>query len=96
VKTGVSIPASYAASNPKPDYPALSRRYEEQGTVVLQVQVKADGTAGEVKLMSSSGHSLLDKAAMNAVRAWRFVPATSDGKPVTEWYQVPIPFKLRD
>lgn len=74
----------------------MSRRYEEQGTVVLEVQVKADGRAGEVKLKSSSGHPLLDKAAISAVRSWRFAPATVDGKPITEWYQVPIPFTLRD
>jgi protein TonB len=96
VKTGVSIPASYAASNREPTYPALSRRYEEQGTVVLRVLVKADGTAGEVQLKSSSGYPLLDKSAISTVQTWRFHPATSDGKPVAEWYQVSIPFKLRD
>lgn len=96
VNTGVSIPASYAASNRKPDYPALSRRYEEQGTVVLQVLVKADGTAGEVKLKSSSGHPLLDKSAMSTVQSWRFIPAIRDGKPVAEWYPVPITFTLQN
>jgi protein TonB len=95
-RTGVSIPASYAATNRKPDYPAMSRRYEEQGTVVLQVLVKADGTAGEVKLKSSSGHPQLDKSAMSTVQTWRFNPATSEGRPIAEWYQVPIPFKLQN
>lgn len=95
-KTGVSIPASYAATNRKPEYPSLSQRYEEQGTVVLQVLVKADGTAGEVKLKSSSGYPLLDKSAMSTVQTWRFNPATSNGKPIAEWYQVPIPFKLQN
>jgi protein TonB len=96
VKTGVSISASYAATNRRPDYPTLSKRYDEQGTVMLQVLVKADGTAGEVKLKSSSGHPLLDKAAMSAVQSWRFNPATSDGKPIAEWYLVPIPFTLQN
>jgi protein TonB len=96
ITTGVSIPASYAASNRKPDYPTLSRRYEEQGTVVLQVLVKADGTAGEVKLKTSSGHPLLDKSAMSTVRSWRFIAATRDGKAVAEWYPVPITFTLQN
>jgi protein TonB len=96
VKTGVSIPATYAATNRKPEYPALSKRYDEQGTVVLQVLVKADGTAGDVKVKSSSGYLLLDKSAKSTVETWRFNPATSDGKPITEWYQVPIPFKLQN
>jgi protein TonB len=30
------------------------------------------------------------------VQSWRFNPATSDGKPIAEWYQVSIPFKLQN
>lgn len=95
-KSSVTIPASYAATNRKPDYPSLSRRYGEQGTVVLRIFVKADGTAGEVQLKSSSGFPLLDKSAIAAVRDWRFNPATSDGKAYAEWYQISIPFKLEN
>lgn len=95
-RTGVSIPASYAAANRPPDYPALSRRYGEQGTVVLKVLVKADGTAGTVEISKSSGYPLLDAAARNTVQSWRFNPATSDGKPVAEWYPLPITFTLRE
>lgn len=95
-KTGVSIPASYAAGNRKPAYPSLSRRYEEQGTVVLRVFVRADGTAGQVEVKSSSGHALLDESAKSAVQDWRFQPATSDGKAVADWFLIPIPFTLQD
>lgn len=94
-KTGVSIPATYAASNRKPDYPAMSRRYEEQGTVVLRVLVQADGRAGAVEIKSSSGYARLDESARTTVQSWRFHPATSDGKPIAEWYQLSIPFKLQ-
>ena len=92
--TGVSIPADYAASNRKPHYPMLSRRQEEQGTVLLRIYVKADGTAGEVRLKRSSGYPLLDESALQAVQQWRFRPATLDHRPVSEWYQIAIPFKL--
>ncbi len=95
VKTGVSIPASYAASNRKPAYPSRSRKLEEEGTVMLRVLVKDDGTAGTVEIKSSSGYPLLDESAKTAVQTWRFNPATSDGKPVSEWFLVPIPFKLQ-
>ncbi|MDB5727234.1 MAG: fhaB [Noviherbaspirillum sp.] len=74
----------------------MSRRYEEQGTVVLRVLVKSDGTAGAVEIKSSSGYPLLDESAKATVRTWRFNPATSDGQPIAEWYQVPIPFKLQN
>ncbi|WP_151636567.1 energy transducer TonB [Noviherbaspirillum aerium] len=95
-RTPVSIPASYAATNRKPEYPRLSRQLEEQGTVVLRVLVRADGTAGTVEIRTSSGFPLLDQSARNAVQTWRFNPATSDGKPVDEWFLIPIPFKLQN
>jgi protein TonB len=95
-KTSVSIPASYAASNRKPDYPKLSQRFEEQGTTVLRVLVQSDGSAGEVQITKSSGYALLDESARTAIRSWRFNPATSDGKAITEWYQISIPFTLQN
>lgn len=91
----VSIPATYAASNRKPEYPALSRRYEEQGTVVLRVLVRADGVADTVEIKSSSGYPLLDTSARNTVQTWHFHPATREGKPIAEWYQLSIPFTLQ-
>jgi len=94
VRTGVSISASYAASNRPPVQPARSLRNNEQGKVVLRVLVQADGSAGDVQVQTSSGFPLLDEAARSAVQTWRFNPATSDGKPVAEWYLVPIIFKL--
>lgn len=94
-RTGASE-AAYASSNRPPPYPRLSRVNEEEGRVVLRVLVKADGTAGEVEILASSGYRLLDESARTTVQTWRFKPATIDGKPVAEWYQVPIPFKLQN
>ena len=96
VKTSVSIPASYAATYQKPAYPLLSRRQEEQGTVHLRILVKADGTAGEVHIKHSSGYPLLDESSLRAVQNWRFHPASVNNKPVAEWYQIAIPFTLRN
>jgi len=95
-RTPVSISARYAASNRKPEYPRVSRQMEEEGTVVLRVFVQADGRAGTVEVRTSSGFPLLDQSAKSAVQSWRFEPATSDGKPVGEWFLIPIPFKLQN
>lgn len=61
---------------------------------MLSVYVRADGSAGEVQVKTSSGYTLLDESARNAVQDWRFNPATIDGKPIAMWYQIPIPFTL--
>ncbi|MGH8475705.1 MAG: energy transducer TonB, partial [Methylococcales bacterium] len=43
----------------------------------------------------SSGHEVLDEAALNAVRRWRFVPAKRAGVAQASWATVPIEFELR-
>jgi len=94
-RNGVSISAGYRCSNAFPPYPTMSIRNHEQGTVILQVLVKSDGTAGSVEVKSSSGYPRLDEAASKAVKNWRFVAAVIDGKAVDETYEVPVPFKLQ-
>ncbi len=94
-KTDPSISATYSASNPKPVYPPMSIRWKEQGRVVLRVLVKSDGSAGEVKVESSSGYPRLDSAAVDTIKSWRFNPATVNGKPIDAWYPLPYEFKIQ-
>lgn len=91
-------PSYHAAylNNPVPAYPMMARRMSWQGKVVLNVEVLASGLAGQVKLHQSSGHDVLDNAALQAVRGWRFVAARQDGQVVTKWFLVPIPFILKE
>jgi protein TonB len=81
-------------SNPAPAYPSLSRRLREEGTVLLEILIKANGTVGEIKLKRTSGFKRLDDAAMKAVAHWRFQPATQAGKAIDFWYEQPIEFDL--
>lgn len=80
--------------NPEPAYPQASRRFGEQGRVLLKVQVSAQGSPLQVELERSSGHSRLDLAAREAVRRWRFVPARRGDEAVSGWVIVPIVFQL--
>jgi len=81
----------------QPEYPPASRRAGEAGTVTLQVFVKEDGRAGEVKIARSSGFDKLDEAAVKEVqRSWRFVPGKEDGKPVAMWHTFAVTFRLTD
>ena len=91
--TAVRFDASYL-QNPAPAYPALSRKWHEQGKVLLQVKVTATGIAEHVEIKRSSGYPRLDEAALNAVRQWRFVPARRGDGAVAASVLVPIVFRL--
>lgn len=82
-------------SNPKPVYPNVSRRLGEQGTVMLRVFVTIGGEPAQIELKSSSGYPRLDRAALNAVRSWKFSPATRGDRAVDAWVLVPIRFSLK-
>ena len=81
-------------NNPGPTYPYAARRAREQGTVMLKVLVTPEGRAGDIEINESSGFDRLDKAAIQTVRKWRFVPAKQAGKPVAAWVLVPVGFHL--
>jgi periplasmic protein TonB len=83
-------------NNPKPPYPMVARRMGYHGKVVLDVEVLSEGKAGDVKLHQSSGYDILDNAAMQTVKTWRFSPARRFGQAVTQRFLVPIKFSLED
>lgn len=82
------------ALNPAPAYPAVARRRNYQGTVILDVLVDRRGRAVQVKVAESSGHGILDRSALQSVRRWRFEPARRFGRPIEMWVQVPVRFAL--
>lgn len=97
-RTSTATPPSFNADylrNPAPRYPPLARRMGEQGKVVLGVLVSAGGDPAKVEVRTSSGSEVLDEAALDAVKHWRFVPARKGGQPVEAWVLVPITFTLQ-
>ena len=87
-------PLTIAEGNHAPLYPLIALRKREQGRVVLRVEVRVDGRVDAVWVASSSGFSELDHAAIEAVRQWRFIPATQVGMPVAATAEVPINFTI--
>lgn len=69
-------------SAPPPDYPTAALRAGASGDVVLRIEVGADGRPDSVTVVDSSRNRALDRAALRAVRGWRFQPAMRDGVPV--------------
>jgi protein TonB len=86
--------AAVPIRTPLPDYPDRAIRREWEGIVTLLVEVREDGSVGEVTVKESSGHELLDRAAVAGVRRWEFRPATVRGRPARSWVEVPVKFDL--
>ena len=83
-------------NNPKPPYPLAARKRGIEGQVLLRARVQEDGYCSLVETKQSSGYTLLDSAAVETVKKWRFAPATLSGAPIVSWVEVPITFRLRD
>ena len=81
--------------NPRPAYPRRAKRERLEGTTLLRVQVQPSGKPAAVKVQKSSGHELLDEAALESVAQWTFAPATQGGTPVAGSVLVPIVFRLQ-
>ena len=80
----------------RPAYPRVSRRRGEEGTVVFSVEVRADGSRGEIRLERSSGFSRLDCAARRALARATFLPARLNGRPVASRKTFSFRFQLVD
>ena len=83
-----------SGANRVPVYPERARQDGVEGRVVLLVLVGPDGRSQTVKVSRTSGHAVLDRAAVEAVRNWRFRPGTRGGVPVPATVAIPIRFKL--
>lgn len=83
-------------NNPPPQYPMVARRNGLQGRVLLSVEVLADGACGQISIQKSSGYAMLDNAALQTVKSWRFVPARQAGHAVDKWFMIPVQFSLKD
>lgn len=80
-------------ATPPPAYPVDVLKQGVSGTVVLIVDVAADGSVSAAKIDRSAGDERLDAAALEAVAKWKFSPAMKDGKLVPSRVRVPINFE---
>jgi len=79
-------------SSPPPDYPNAALRTGASGNVVLRIEVGANGRPGAIEVVAGSRNRELDRAAVRAVRRWRFQPAMRDGVAVPASVQQTISF----
>lgn len=95
----IAGPAAPAASRVEqkelkpPRYPAEALRRNQGGQVVVLVDVDAQGRPGAVRVDRSEPEGVFDAATIEAVRQWRFQPATRNGRPVAARVRVPVTFE---
>jgi TonB family protein len=92
-ENGPCATAPRATFTPNPGYAEEARQNRIEGTVVLWLIVGPDGTPHDIKVSRALGHGL-DEKAIDAVKHWRFDPATVDGKPVPVQINVEVNFRL--
>ena len=91
----VTITGPKVISKSDPAYSEEARRAGISGTVRLSLVVSEEGVPQNIKVTSSLGYGL-DEKAVESVRAWKFQPGTKDGKPVSREAQVEVSFRLLD
>ena len=77
----------------EPEYPELAKRARVQAVVLLQVMVDEQGNVSDVTVIR--GHPLLNQAAVDAVKQWKYSPTLLNGEPVPVVATVTVNFVLR-
>ncbi len=82
----------HALYSPPPEYPKKARDKHRQGTVALRIVVGVNGLPSDIAVTRSLSHDF-DKAAVDAVKKWKFSPATKDGEPVSAYITIEVSFR---
>lgn len=84
-------------SRVEPSYPERARQAGWQGMVVLKIEIMENGCPGDVIVYQTSGWDLLDDAAVDAIKRWRFIPAKEreSGRAVKCYITMPIVFRIK-
>lgn len=91
--TPPDVRAAYL-SNPRPPYPLAARRLGLEGRVVLLAEILENGACNRITVKHSSGHDILDQAALEAVKSWHFIAARRGAEPLAAWVEIPVMFRL--
>ena len=79
----------------QPLYPLIAKKSGWEGTVLVRVTVEKNGRASKVDVSRSSGHKVLDDAALKAIRRWTFRPARDGNIPIRSVVVIPLKFSLK-
>lgn len=95
----ISVDAAFVHArqlgNCSPTYPVDAARSGRSGTTTLAIRVGTDGGVTSVQVVTSSGSSALDRAAVDAMERCQFVPATRNGLAVVDELRIPVSFTFK-
>ncbi|PVZ85908.1 hypothetical protein C9426_17495 [Serratia sp. S1B] len=77
-----------------PVYPVAARQRKQEGTAIIEVELSASGSTQRISLVRSSGFPLLDRAALQAVKRWQFLPKQINGVGIAHQVRIPVRFQL--
>ena len=80
----------------QPPYPAAEERAQQEGKVTIRVTIGANGRVAAAERVSATSDAFYRATERHALRAWRFKPATVDGKPVESRKTINLTFRLPD
>lgn len=92
LRVGGNVQAARIINRVQPSYPPLARQTRISGTVRLHAIISKDGTIRELEVIN--GHPLLQQAALDAVRQWRYQPTLLNGEPVEVDTTIDVIFSL--
>ncbi len=92
VRVGGNIREPRKVRHVNPVYPEIAKQARVQGIVVLQCLITPEGNVGQVTVLR--GIPLLDEAAIEAVRQWRYTPTLLEGRPVPVIMTITVNFRL--
>jgi protein TonB len=79
-----------------PEYPRDAMREGVEGSIELRFTVKADGKVADIEVVTANPPQTFDRAAISALRRWRYEPRREDGVAVDSRTRVRLEFKLTD
>jgi TonB family protein len=85
-----------SGTNLQPNYPASAVPNREQGAIIVNTEITATGRVRRVLLLQSTGFADLDRAGIDAILGWHFIPAQENGQEITGWAKEKIVFTPPD
>ncbi|MDH5902748.1 TonB family protein [Vibrio splendidus] len=85
---------SFSSRPTPPNYPRQARRRGVEGVATYEVWLDAEGKQIKQALVNSSGALMLDNAALDAIKQWKFSPHTVNGRAIAHRVQIPVRFRL--